>query len=105
MDIFLQQPHPVLASMVIADKNKEEIATRLVDVVANILGIKDVKSMNHNYSLADLGMDSLLLTEIKQTLERNYDLVLSPQEIRNLTFAKLADLSSAESDEIEEKPE
>lgn len=32
--------------------------------------------------------------EIKQTLERNYDFVLSAQEIRNLTFARLSELSS-----------
>lgn len=33
-------------------------------------------------------------TEIKQTLERNYDLVLSAQEIRNLTFGKLTELNA-----------
>lgn len=31
--------------------------------------------------------------EIKQMLERNYDLVLGVQEIRNLTFANLNELS------------
>lgn len=39
-------------------------------------------------------MDSLMGSEIKQTLERNYDLVLSAQEIRNLTFPTLKNLSS-----------
>jgi hypothetical protein len=32
--------------------------------------------------------------EIKQTLERSYDLVLSAQEIRDLTFARLQELST-----------
>lgn len=32
--------------------------------------------------------------EIKQTLERNYDLVMSAQEIRTLTFGKLKQLQS-----------
>jgi hypothetical protein len=32
--------------------------------------------------------------EIKQTLERNYDIVLSAQEIRGLTFGKLIELGS-----------
>jgi acyl carrier protein len=59
-----------------------------------ILGIKDVSSVNAQSTLADLGMDSLMGAEIRQTLERNYDLVLSAQEIRTLTFARLSELSS-----------
>ena len=97
MDSFLQQPHPVLAAMVLADKSKPGDSANqvgLLEAVGNILGIKDVKTVNANNSLADLGMDSLMGTEIKQTLERNYDLVLSAQEIRVLTFAKLQELSS-----------
>jgi acyl carrier protein len=58
------------------------------------LGIKDINTVNAQSTLADLGMDSLMGAEIKQTLERNYDFVLSAQEIRNLTFARLSELSS-----------
>jgi len=50
--------------------------------------------VNGQSTLADLGMDSLMVAEIKQTLERNYDLVLGTQEIRSLTFARLLELSS-----------
>ncbi|CAD6242162.1 GSCOCG00009427001-RA-CDS [Cotesia congregata] len=97
MDTFLQQPHPVLASMVLADKHKHGDTgsqVSILEAVGHILGIKDVKTVNKSSSLADLGMDSLMGTEIKQTLERNYDLVLSAQEIRGLTFAKLAALAN-----------
>jgi Phosphopantetheine attachment site. len=59
-----------------------------------VLGIKDVNTVNTQSTLADLGMDSLMVAEIKQTLERNYDLVLSAQEIRSLTFGRLMELSS-----------
>ncbi|XP_066991506.2 fatty acid synthase [Anabrus simplex] len=97
MDNFLQQPHPVLASMVLAEKRRSGSDSgsqvSLLDAVANILGIKDVKTMSMQATLADLGMDSLMGAEIKQTLERNYDLVLSAQEIRNLSFGRLAELS------------
>ena len=99
MDIFLQQPNAVMASMVLADKNKGSTMANsmsLIDAVANILGIKDVKTVSTTASLADLGMDSLMGSEIKQTLERNYDLVLSAQEIRALTFGHLINLSSDE---------
>lgn len=95
-DVFLQQTQPVLASMVLAEKRKGGTGSAnqisLVDAVANILGIKDTKNINASATLADLGMDSLMGSEIKQTLERNYDLVLSVGEIRSLTAKKLREL-------------
>lgn len=48
-------------------------------------------------------MDSLMGAEIKQTLERNFDLVLNVGEIRNLTMGKLLELqggSTCESSEL-----
>ncbi|XP_058792836.1 fatty acid synthase [Phymastichus coffea] len=104
MDTFLQQPHPVLASMVLAEKRKSSDSGSqigLLEAVGNILGVKDVKTINPNNSLADLGMDSLMGTEIKQTLERNYDIVLSPQEIRGLTFGKLKEFATGSSETSE----
>lgn len=90
MDQFMQQPHPVLASMVVAEKRKAESSgTSLVSCVANILGLKDLKNVPDQASLADLGMDSLMGAEIKQTLERNYDVVMSAPDIRQLSFGKL----------------
>lgn len=100
MDIFLQQPHPVLSSMVIADKRVEVgLKVSVVEAVANIMGIKALESINPSVTLADLGMDSLMGTEIKQTLERNYDLILSALEIRTLTFRKLQQLDAPTSEE------
>ncbi|XP_054286913.1 fatty acid synthase-like [Macrosteles quadrilineatus] len=96
MDKFLQQPHAVLASLVLAEKRRaggESNQVGLLEAVGNILGIKDVSTVNAANTLADLGMDSLMGAEIKQTLERNYDLVLSAQEIRGLTFGKLGELA------------
>ncbi|XP_044270431.1 fatty acid synthase [Tribolium madens] len=97
MDTFLQQPNAVVASMVLAEKHKagaDANQVSLIDAVANILGIKDPSTVTASASLADLGMDSLMGAEIKQTLERNYDLVLNAQEIRGLTFGKLTELGS-----------
>lgn len=97
IDIFLQQPNAVVASMVLAEKRKkgsDGSQVSLTDAVANILGIKDAKTVSPAATLADLGMDSLMGAEIKQTLERNYDVVLSAQEIRVLTFGKLQELGS-----------
>lgn len=88
---LLAQPHPVTASMVLADKRRGPATAQmdLVRAVANILGVKDPTKVADAASLAELGMDSLMGAEIKQTLERGYDIVLGVQEIRALTFAKL----------------
>ncbi|XP_011704919.1 PREDICTED: fatty acid synthase-like, partial [Wasmannia auropunctata] len=40
-----------------------------------------------------LGMDSMMAVEIKQIFEREFDIFLSAQEIRTLTFAKLIKMS------------
>lgn len=108
MDVFLQQPHPVLASMCVADQRKsQETANKvgIVQAIANILGIKKLESINYAVTLADLGMDSLMGTEIKQTLERNYDVVLSAQDIRNLTFEKLKSFESGDIEVEATEPE
>ncbi|KAK5643465.1 hypothetical protein RI129_007310 [Pyrocoelia pectoralis] len=95
--IFLQQPHAVVSSVVLAEKKKSggsgsELS--ITDAVANILGIKDLKTMPPTATLGNLGMDSLMSSEIKQALERNYDTTLSDQEIRALTFGRLSKLAS-----------
>jgi fatty acid synthase len=45
--------------------------------------------------LAELGMDSMTAVEIKETLERKFEIYLRPKEIRNLTFARIDELSAA----------
>ncbi|KAG8224696.1 hypothetical protein J437_LFUL006083 [Ladona fulva] len=97
MDTFLQRPDPVLASLVVAEKgggSQGDGKVSLVDAIANILGIKDASTVSASATLADLGMDSIMGAEIKQTLERTYDHVLSAQEIRAMTFAQLRAMES-----------
>lgn len=57
-------------------------------------GVRDVSSLNAESSLADLGLDSLMGVEVRQTLERDYDIVMTMREIRLLTINKLRELSS-----------
>ena len=53
----------------------------------------DVSSLNPDTTLADLGLDSLMGVEVKQTLERDHDLVLAMREIRQLTVNKLRNIA------------
>lgn len=66
----------------------------LVDSVLHIMGIRDLKTVSKNASLAELGMDSLMAVEIKQALEREFEVILTAQDLRTLTFAKLQELSA-----------
>ena len=51
--------------------------------------MSDVSTVNADTTLADLGLDSLMGVEVKQTLERDWDLVLAIRDIRQLTVNKL----------------
>lgn len=41
-----------------------------------------------------MGMDSMMAVEIKQTLERDFDISLTAQDIRTLNFAKLRQMTN-----------
>lgn len=58
----------------------------LMSAVARILGIGDPSSLSPDATLGDLGLDSLMGVEMKQMLERNFDLVLSMRDIRLVIF-------------------
>uniref|UniRef100_A0A8C2AHR4 Fatty acid synthase n=1 Tax=Cyprinus carpio TaxID=7962 RepID=A0A8C2AHR4_CYPCA len=99
LDRFLCQQRPVMSSFVLAEKvvvaKGEGSGQRdLVEAVAHILGVRDVSSLNADASLADLGLDSLMGVEVRQTLERDYDIVMAMREIRQLTINKLRELSN-----------
>ncbi|XP_028825311.1 fatty acid synthase [Denticeps clupeoides] len=99
LDRFLCQTQPVMSSFVLAErvavaKGEGGGQRDLVEAVAHILGVRDVSSLNADASLADLGLDSLMGVEVRQTLERDYDIVMAMREIRQLTINKLRELSS-----------
>ncbi|XP_011863921.1 PREDICTED: fatty acid synthase-like [Vollenhovia emeryi] len=62
-----------------------------------------MKGVSPNSYLAELGMDSMMAVEIKQTLEQEFDIFFSAQEIRNLTFTKLSEISNASADNTQDK--
>ncbi|XP_036142705.1 fatty acid synthase-like isoform X1 [Monomorium pharaonis] len=95
LDKFLLQSQPVVSSMVVAEKKTGSIGHGTpTEIIADILNIKDIKVVSRSISLAELGMDSMMAVEIKQTLEREFDIFLTTQELSNLTFAKLNEMSN-----------
>ncbi|KYN04772.1 Fatty acid synthase [Cyphomyrmex costatus] len=98
LDKFLLQSRPIVSSMVVAEK-KVGCHGSPVEVVAGILNISNIKAIHPNTSLAELGMDSMMAIDIMQTLEREFDIFITAQEMRNLTFAKLIKMSPTSDDD------
>ena len=90
LDTLLYVDDPVVASMVVAEKRFDDVKKgNIIDAVLNIMSIRDKKSVSMDATLSRLGMDSLMGVEIQQILERDYDVVLSSQEMRSLTLSQL----------------
>jgi len=99
-DLLTQKNNPIVSSMVVAEKRASSSnAGTIVDTVINILGLRDLKTISLHSTLAELGMDSMMAVEIKQTLERQFEVFLTPQDIRSMTFAKLQEIGSSDDKE------
>ncbi|EDW67835.2 fatty acid synthase [Drosophila virilis] len=100
LDTLLSAEPAIVASMVVAEKRSGRSGNEsIIDTVMNIMGIRDLKSVSLGTTLSEMGMDSLMAVEIKQTLERDFELVLTPQDLRSLTFQKLQEfMESREKD-------
>ncbi|XP_076049052.1 fatty acid synthase-like [Oratosquilla oratoria] len=95
MDVLLQQNAPVVSSCCFAARHRKSDSSSsasLVAAVANILGVKDLSTVRKDVTLGDLGLDSLMSVEVKQTLEREADVVLNPSEVRQLTLGAIEKL-------------
>ncbi|KJH41745.1 acyl transferase domain protein [Dictyocaulus viviparus] len=97
LDLFLNWNHPIVSSYIKADMGQKKSAGggNLLQTIAHILGVNDVSQLNPDTNLGDLGLDSLMGVEIKQALERDYDIVLSMKDIRTLTLNKLQQLAES----------
>ncbi|KHN72457.1 Fatty acid synthase [Toxocara canis] len=102
LDLFLTWNHPIVARRVFsintyikADMGAKKVTGggNLLQTIAHILGVNDISQLNPDANLGDLGLDSLMGVEIKQALERDYDIVLSMKDIRTLTLNKLQQLA------------
>ncbi|XP_029159596.1 fatty acid synthase-like [Nylanderia fulva] len=100
LEVFLLQDQSIVGSMIVAEKRKNlGQATNPFEAVANIMELKNPHLAPPNISLAELGMDSMMAVEIKQTLEREFDILLTAQDIRSLNFAKLKQMTKTSEQE------
>ncbi|GJQ67778.1 hypothetical protein Trydic_g21084 [Trypoxylus dichotomus] len=93
MDKFLKQDQTVVGSMLVAEKKCSDKGNNLFDTVLKMMGITDLRTINLQLTLTELGADSITVVEIKQTLEQEYEVFLTLKEIRGLALFKLKELS------------
>lgn len=93
MDELMCRDTAIVTSMVVPQKEQAK-KLDLVGTVLSILGITDIKSVSIHATLPELGVDSLMNNEIKQMLEREYDIQVTTEDIRILTIARLGEISS-----------
>lgn len=92
IDVLINTKDPIVSSMIIAESTtggRDGKKQSVLDSVLNILGITDKKTISLDTRLSKLGVDSLMVVEIQQVLERDYDIVYSSQELRALTLKQL----------------
>ncbi|XP_075558776.1 fatty acid synthase-like isoform X2 [Dermacentor variabilis] len=101
LNYFLGQRHPVVSCFVKASLSTTADSGEKQDIlqsVSHIIGIKYPSNVSPTVSLGELGIDSLMTIEVKQLLERDYDVALTVQKIRQLSFSQLSEISEACSD-------
>ncbi|XP_045453923.1 fatty acid synthase-like [Melitaea cinxia] len=104
LDKLLRQDNVIVSSMVVAQKKSSDEGITIAGIVGQVLGIKDIKTVSKQVSLADFGMDSITAVEIKQILERECEIFLTPDGIRSLTFGRLIELTTqSETDDSKTK--
>ncbi|GAB6031065.1 hypothetical protein CHUAL_007876 [Chamberlinius hualienensis] len=91
LDTFLVQNHPVVSSYVHSDKmhsmNETELST--LDRLGHVLGVKDITKINPKFTLAELGMDSIIALEIKNIFEKYLDYVVEINKLQKLEVSSL----------------
>jgi fatty acid synthase len=90
LDPLILSKYPIVSSMVVAEKRYiGDGSGNIIETIMNVMSIKDIKSVSMETTLSELGMDSLMTVEIQQLLERDFDVVISAQELRSMTLGQL----------------
>ncbi|KAH7986047.1 hypothetical protein HPB51_026725 [Rhipicephalus microplus] len=74
------------------------VVTRSRAIAGIRRGIRDLSKISPTVTLAELGIDSLMSVEMKQLLERDFEVTVSAQDIRLLTVAQLKAIGESGSD-------
>ncbi|XP_018577082.1 fatty acid synthase-like isoform X2 [Anoplophora glabripennis] len=87
--LLSQKETTIVTSFVPAEKLEVNTTRNISDIVTKTLGQNHIKSMNINSTLTELGIDSMTAAEIRQDLEKEFDIRLTVKEIGTMTISKL----------------
>lgn len=80
----------IVTSVVVADKKIALGADqRSFEAMLMAMGFPDIKTVDRNKPILEMGMDSIGGTEIQQTLEREFGIIMSFQELRSKTLNQI----------------
>lgn len=95
MDKLMRAKNPIMISVIFNSKISKSEDASLFDILMNILGISDLKSVSQNLTLSQLGLDSLMVVEIRRMLEKDFNLILTAKSIEDMTVQELSNLSKS----------
>lgn len=61
----------------------------LLDLICNVMGIKDKNKLDPKSTLSDLGLDSMMATEIGNIFENEFHMAFTAKDIRAMTIEKI----------------
>lgn len=100
LDKLLTSNETIVLSMVTADKKSiEQAKNSVVDVILDIMSVRDRRLPPMNIPLSKMGIDSLMAVEIQQVLERDFNTVMSSHLLRILTLEDIKNKVGSEGKE------
>ena len=103
LDRYLQCKHPVVASLIRMDKQLRS-STAEENIMKQLwmsLGV-DPKTVPNDVMLGELGMESFVAVELQQRLERDYDIMLTINEIKRCTIGELKEFGNGNKEAIKQ---
>lgn len=94
MDYLMTINKPIVTSTIDIKSVQKIVKESLLEAVMRIMSIKDTKSISLHSSLAELGLNSLTAVEMRQTLDRDYNVILSPKDLASFTISSLEKLAN-----------
>ncbi|KAK4878176.1 hypothetical protein RN001_010682 [Aquatica leii] len=93
MDVFLTQKEPIVSSAVFDHKQvkRRSKSEDMLNTVAEILAITNLKHVSMYTRLSNLGMDSISNAQLKQYLSTECSMHFSVNELRNMTLQMLVE--------------
>lgn len=88
LDDLLFAKNGIVGSAIISRKKIVEDVS-VFSRVLSVFGVKDLKKIPASATLSDLGVDSMIISEVKQILEREANISLTANDLRNITIDEL----------------